>query len=84
MHQEFVLKCEQILQSYLLHQPYELRSNGVIPTEGSFSDAKTFSSIWFGMTIGDTIGVNDPSCDKKPIYGTGKPTQTESINYRTI
>ena len=56
----------------------------MIPTEGSFSDAKTFSSIWFGMTIGDTIGVNDPSCDKKPIYGTGKPTQTESINYRTI
>ena len=69
----------QILQSYLLHQPYELKSYGVIPAEGSFSDTKTFSSIWFGMTIGDTIGENDPSCDKKPIYGTGKPILTEWI-----
>ena len=45
--------------------------------EGSFFNDKTFSSEWFGMTIGDAIGKNDPSCDKKPIYGTGKPTQTE-------
>ena len=49
----------------------------MIPTAGSFSNAKTFSPIWFGMTIGDTIGENEPSCDKKPIYGTGKPTLTE-------
>ena len=59
-----------------MHQSYELNSNGMIPAEGSFSDAKTFSPIWFGMRIGDTIGENDPSCDKKPMYGTGKPTQT--------
>ena len=46
------------------------------PTGGSFFNDKTFSSEWFGMTIGDAIGKNDPSCDKKPIYGTGKPTKT--------
>ena len=45
-------------------------------TEGSFFKDKTFSSEWFGMTIGDSIGKNDPSWDKKPIYGSGKPTHT--------
>ena len=46
------------------------------PTAGRFFKDNTFSSEWFGMTIGDAIGKNEPSGDKKPIYGTGKPTQT--------
>ena len=49
------------------------------PTGGSFFNDTTFSSECFGMTIGDAIGKNDPSCDKKPIYGTGKPTKTRSM-----
>ena len=46
------------------------------PTAGRFFKDNTFSSEWFGMTIEDAIGKNEPSGDKKPIYGTGKPTQT--------
>ena len=46
------------------------------PTGASLFIDKTFSSEWFRMTIGDSIGKNEPSCDKKSIYGTGKPIQT--------
>ena len=62
--------CLKIIYSHLLSL-LVLR-----PPETIFFNDKTFSSEWFGMTIGDAIEENDPSCDKKPIYGTGKPIQT--------
>ena len=67
----------KIIKFYLVTGGHSNDENAsAILTFSSFLNDKTFSTSWFGMTIGDAIGKNDPFNDKNPTYGTGKPTQT--------